>query len=53
MGEVKHPQDAKRERKARGHQEEEGAPGNSAHKLVKDDVKRHREHRKEIGILEK
>ena len=50
VGEVKDPQDPKGEGKARGDQEEQGAPGNSAHELVEENVKGHNSSKIEIQM---
>jgi hypothetical protein len=42
MSKIEDPQDTEGERKARGDQEEKGASCNSAHELVKKDIKRHK-----------
>jgi hypothetical protein len=42
VGEIEDPQNPEGEGKAGGDQKEKGASGDSAHKLVKENVKRHR-----------
>jgi len=53
MGKIEDPQNPKRKGKTRGDQKEQSAPGDSTHKLIEKDIKRHTQHQKESGIVEK
>jgi hypothetical protein len=52
MGKIEDPQDTEGERKARGDQKKQGAPGDPTHELVEKNIERHMPYQKERGILE-
>jgi hypothetical protein len=43
MGKIEDPQDTEGERKARGDQKKQGAPGDPTHELVEKNIERHTE----------
>jgi len=52
MGKIEDPQDTEGERKARGDQKKQGAPGDPTHELVEKNIKRHIPYQKGGGVVE-